>query len=87
MAASAVGIQGLSIHESRDTVEIVREQPGIHIQGHHCRGVAEHPLYDFDICSRSDRQTRRRVAQIVRPQLAEPQVGNRRVKDLTPPVG
>ncbi|MCW2539694.1 MAG: hypothetical protein JWN95_1419 [Frankiales bacterium] len=74
------------VHTVGYVVQIVLEQPGIGIEGHRGRRMAEHPLDGLNIRSRGHRQARRRMPELVRAQVVEFGASNSFVEHSWPPV-
>lgn len=60
-----------SIESFRNVFEIVCEQVSIGVERHSCRGVTKHALHGLYVRAGADRETSRRVAQIMRGQSRE----------------
>jgi len=57
---------GPVVKPRRHFIEVVLEQISVGVECHGRRLMPQHPLHGLHICTRTDRQARRRVAQIVR---------------------
>ena len=60
------------IHAFGKRAEVVVEEPGIDVERHRRRGVAEHPLDRLDVRAAGYQQARGGVPKVVRAEVLEP---------------
>ncbi len=56
VGASGGGLDPSRVHGVDDLVQAVREEVAVGVEGHRCRRVAKHLLYDLDVRARGDGQ-------------------------------
>ncbi len=53
------------VHAFREGAQVVVEEPGVDVEGHRCRGVAEHPLDRLDVGATGHQQARGGVPEVI----------------------